>query len=492
MKNKRSLFVLPIIFIVFFLSILSAEEAKKENLYPPPSVTKHSIQIGEKTLDYTATAGTLPLRENRKTTAHVFYIAYTKDGVQDKSERPILFSFNGGPGSSSVWLHMGFLGPRRVLYDEKGFALPPPYKLVDNEYSILDTADIVFIDPVGTGYSRMVPGKDKHKYHGVMQDIQSVAEFIRLYISRNERWESPKFIIGESYGTTRASGLVGYLQSRHNMYFNGVILVSMTELGVNAGKDLNNYMLKLPHYAATAWYHKQLSPEFQKMDLKELLNEVEEFAMNEYILALVQGNRLSPEKRNQIASRLARYTGLSVDFIKNSNLRIDKRRFRKELLRDENRTVGRLDSRYKGIDKDASGERQEYDPAMAHWSGGFTGALNQYIREELKYKTDLNYHIFGDVRPWKGRDEVQVGEMLRRALTQNEYLQVFVLEGYYDAACDYFTAQYTFSHLDLNGELKDRIHFGFYKSGHMMYIHKPSLIKGKKDIASFINKAVQD
>ena len=497
MRN-RMFYALLILLFVFSLSHLSAQEKPKEPPKETPreapkessSITKHSIKIDGKPLHYTSTTGTYLLKEdNGKPLASFFYIAYIKDSVKDKGRRPLLFSFNGGPGTASVWLHLGVLGPRRVLYDDEGFALQPPYHLVDNEYSILDVADVVFIDPVATGYSRMVPGEDPHKYHGTMEDIESVGEFIRLYVTRNKRWESPKFLIGESYGTVRASGLAGHLQERLLMFLNGVILVSMTSLNVETGGDIG-YALIVPHYAATAWYHKKLPPDLQNKNLLSLLDEVEKFVLNEYLLALVKGGYLPDEEKRNIVHKLSRYTGLSTDYIERSNLRIERARFRKELLRDENRTVGRLDSRYKGIDKDGVGERYEYDQAMVDWEGTFTATMNHYVRTELKYETDLSYQIWGNVRPWKRDPSVRIGEMLRQAMTKNRYLKVFITEGYYDAACDYFTAQYVFSHLDLNGELKDRIQFGFYESGHMMYIHKPSLIKMKKDLAEFIRSAV--
>lgn len=483
--KKLSCLAVAVIFFAVFAA--AADEAITEGQLH--SVTKHSVTIGGTVVNYTVTTGTMPLMDsNGEKDAYIFYIAYTKDGVSDKALRPLMFSFNGGPGSSSVWMHMGFLGPRKVLYNTDGFMLQPPYDLVDNENSILDVTDLVFIDPVATGYSRMLPKKPLHKYHGVMEDIQSVAEFIRLYVTRNDRWGSPKFIIGESYGTTRAAGLTGYLLAAHRMYTNGTILVSMTELGPEPDLDLS-CMLILPNFTATAWYHKALPADLQAKPLREVLDEAEAFTMGEYALALNKGGWLSDSERNDIAEKIARYTGLSAEFVKNCNLRVERQRFWKELLRSRGLTVGRLDSRYTGMDRDSGGERYEFDPAMAHWNGPFTGAVNRYFKEDLKINTDLTYNIFGNVRPWKGRDEVNTGEMLRQAMTANPFLKVFILEGYYDAACDYFTAQYTMSHLDLNGKLKDRISFGFYESGHMMYIHLPSLVKAKQDLANFIRSA---
>ena len=486
MYFRKGVSILVCLLCVFVFLAAADESTDEKQLH---SVTKHSMTIGGEVLDYTVTTGTMPLRDVKgEQDAYIFYIAYTKNGVKDKTKRPVMFSFNGGPGSSSVWMHMAFLGPRKVLYNTDGFQLQPPYEVVDNEHSILDVADLVFIDPVATGYSRMLPKKPLHKYHGVMEDIQSVAEFVRLYITRNDRWGSPKFIIGESYGTTRAAGLTGHLMSAHRIYTNGTILVSMTELGPEPAPDLS-CMLIFPNFTATAWYHKALPADLQAKPLREVLDQAEAFATGEYALALNKGGWLSEAERDNIANKMARFSGLSAEFIKNCNLRVDRDRFWKELLRSRGLTVGRLDSRYTGTDRDSAGETPEFDPAMANWNGPFTGAVNRYFKEELKISTDLSYNIFGNVRPWKGRDGVNTGELLRQAMTANPFLKVFILEGYYDAACDYFTAQYTMSHLDLTGKLKDRISFGFYESGHMMYIHLPSLIKAKQDLTNFIQSA---
>ena len=486
MYFRKGVSILVCLLCVFVFLAAADESTDEKQLH---SVTKHSMTIGGEVLDYTVTTGTMPLRDVKgEQDAYIFYIAYTKNGVKDKTKRPVMFSFNGGPGSSSVWMHMAFLGPRKVLYNTDGFQLQPPYDVVDNEHSILDVADLVFIDPVATGYSRMLQKKPLHKYHGVMEDIQSVAEFVRLYITRNDRWGSPKFIIGESYGTTRAAGLTGHLMSAHRIYTNGAILVSMTELGPEPAPDLS-CMLIFPNFTATAWYHKALPADLQAKPLREVLDQAEAFATGEYALALNKGGWLSEAERDNIADKMARFSGLSAEFIKNCNLRVDRDRFWKELLRSRGLIVGRLDSRYTGTDRDSAGETPEFDPAMANWNGPFTGAVNRYFKEELKISTDLSYNIFGNVRPWKGRDEVNTGELLRQAMTANPFLKVFILEGYYDAACDYFTAQYTMSHLDLTGKLKDRISFGFYESGHMMYIHLPSLIKAKQDLTNFIQSA---
>jgi carboxypeptidase C (cathepsin A) len=450
-----------------------------------PVVTQHSARIGGQSVPYTAEAGWLPIREDGKTVAKMFYVAYTRTGIQDASTRPLVFSFNGGPGTASVWMHMGYTGPRRVVYDDDGFALRPPGTLEDNPHSILDVADIVYIDPVATGFSRMVEGEELHRFHGTLPDIRSVAEFIRLYLLRADRWMSPKFVIGESYGTTRASGLAGLLLSRHQIYLNGVILVSMTNLDLERGPDVT-YATTLPQRAATAWYHRRLAPDLQARPLKDVLVEVEAFAMGDYLAALVQGDRLTDTRRDEIAERVARYAGVRADYVRSANLRLDARRFWKELLRDQRLTVGRLDSRYLGVDRDAAGENPEYDPAIADWNGPFANAVNRYLREELRYNPELEYNVWGNVRPWVRDSAANVAEMLREAMRGNPYLKVLIQGGYYDAATDYFSAVYTISHIQPGGEFRDRFRFAFYESGHMMYLRKPDLAGANDDLREFI------
>jgi carboxypeptidase C (cathepsin A) len=456
-----------------------------------PVVTQHTARIEGQTVAYTAEAGWLPIRDDGKIVAKMFYVAYTRNGVQDLSTRPLVFSFNGGPGTASVWMHLGYTGPRRVVYDDEGFAQRPPGALEDNPHSIIDAADIVYIDPIATGFSRMVEGEDLHKYHGTMSDIQSVAEFIRLYLVKKDRWMSPKFVIGESYGTTRASGLAGYLLGADQIYVNGVILVSMTDLNVERGPDVSIAM-GLPQRTATAWYHHQLASDLQSRPLREVLDEVEAFAMGDYVHALLEGDRLSDAERTDIAQRVARYTGLSPEYVLSTNLRIEARRFWKQLLKDQRLTVGRLDSRYTGVDQDAAGENPDYDPAMADWNGPFGNAVNRYLREELKYNPDLAYNVWGPVRPWNRSDGTNVGEMLGNAMRQNPYLKVMIQGGYYDAATDYFNAQYTISHLQPGGEFKNRFRFRFYESGHMMYLRKPDLANANNDLRAFITWALED
>jgi carboxypeptidase C (cathepsin A) len=469
----------------------------KESADQPRSVTHHTVEIGGRAIDYTATAGMMPLKDEDGTEkANVFFIAYTRDGVEDVDRRPLTFSFNGGPGSSSVWLHLGAFGPRRVEMGDAGSLQGPPWQLVDNGMSILDVTDLVFVDPVTTGYSRAVPGEDDGQFHGVQEDVESVGEFIRLYTTTFERWNSPKFLAGESYGTTRAAGLSGYLQNRHGMFLNGVILVSaildFQTARFDRGNDLP-YMLYLPTCTATAWYHRRLDDELQR-DLRRTLDEVESFALGEYAHAMLQGDALPRSDADRIAARLARYTGLSESFVRESNLRIGMRRFTKELLRDQRRTVGRLDSRFLGIDADAAGEGFSYDPSYAAIQGPYTATLNHYVRTELLYENDLTYEILtGRVRPWNyGRIQnryLNVAETLRSAMTKNQDLQVFVAAGYYDFATPYFAAEYTMSHLGLDPSLQEHVTIRHYEAGHMMYVHLPSLEALKRDLDAFIKQA---
>jgi carboxypeptidase C (cathepsin A) len=480
------------------------QKDKKGKTAPPKpkekvSKSKHTVVIDGQEIAYTATAGTLILKdEEDKPKASLFYVAYTRDGVEDVAQRPITFSFNGGPGSSSVWMHLGVVGPRRVLMDPEGGQLQPPFKLVNNEYSLLDVTDLVFIDPVSTGYSRAVQGEEAKQFHGVEQDIKSVGEFIRLYTTRAKRWASPKFLIGESYGTTRAAGLSGHLQNEIGMYLNGIMLVSSVlnfqSILFNLGNDLP-YIVFLPTYAAAAWFHRRLPDDLQKQDLRAVLDEVKAFAEREYALALMQGARLPDEERQRIVTQLARYSGLSETYIEQTNLRINIHRFVKELLRDERRTIGRFDARFKGIDRDAAGEHHEYDPSYAIILGAYTAMLNDYVRSELHFKSDSPYEILtGNVHPWdysKFQNQyVNVAETLRGAMTENPFLKVFVGNGYYDLATPFFATEYTFDHLELDPSLQDHVTMGYYEAGHMMYLHQPSLAKLKADLASFLVAAL--
>ena len=466
--------------------------------------SQHTVVIDGQEIAYTVTAGTIILKDEEdekervdKPKASIFFVAYTKEGVSNVGDRPLTFSFNGGPGSSSVWLHLGLLGPRRVLMEEDGKALPPPYRLVNNEQSLLDETDFVFIDPVSTGYSRVVPGEKVDQFHDFKKDIESVGDFIRLYSSRYKRWASPKFLIGESYGTTRAAALAGFLQERHGMYLNGIMLVSsilnFQSARFDPGNDLP-FILFLPTYAATAWFHHRLPADLQD-DLHRTLAEVEHFARGEYALALMKGSDLPAEEREQIVEKLVRYTGLSQAYIERTNLRINIHRFVKELLREGRRTVGRLDSRFTGIDQDAAGEKNEYDPSYAAIQGLYTAMLNDYLQRELLFESDLPYEILtGRVQPWKYEEHqnqyVNVAETLRGAMSRNPHLKVFVANGYFDLATPYFATQYTFTHLGLDPTLQGNVSMGYYEAGHMMYIHQPSLIQLKQDLAAFMRSAL--
>ncbi|MCC6299328.1 MAG: peptidase S10 [Anaerolineales bacterium] len=466
--------------------------------------TKHSIRIGGKTVKYSVTAGTMVLKEEsadrekeaegEKPKAQIFFVAYTKDGVGDTSKRPLTFSFNGGPGSSSVWLHLGVLGPRRVLLANDGELPKPPYQLKDNEFSILDETDLVFIDPMNTGYSRPVTGEKAKEWHGFKKDIESVGDFIRLYATRYNRWLSPKFLIGESYGTTRASGLSGYLQERHGMYLNGLMLISavldFTTIDFNLNNDLP-FIMFLPGYTATAWYHDALKPH---KPLQDWLKEAEEFALGDYAKALLKGDSLTKEERADIVKRTSYFTGVSEQFIERSNLRINDQHYFKELLRERGLTVGRLDSRLIGRDRLGVTEHAEYDPLLTNIMGPYTAAFYDYIRRELKFESDLPYEILsGFVHPWSYKEfenaYVNVTETLRAAMTYNPYLKVYVANGYYDLGTPYFATEYTFNHLGLDESLRGNITMGYYEAGHMMYIHIPSLKQMKKDLANFIKES---
>jgi carboxypeptidase C (cathepsin A) len=419
------------------------------------SVTHHSAKIGGVEVRYTATAGNLLLKEEDGTPkASIFFVAYTRDGVADLGHRPITYAFNGGPGSSSVWLHLGAFGPQRVAMDAEGLALPPPYHLVDNDASLLDLTDLVFIDPVSTGFSRAVPGEDPKAFHGVKGDVQSMGELIRLYTSRFGRWSSPKFLAGESYGTTRAAALSRHLQERHGMYLNGIILLSTILNFETARFDIGNdlpYPLFLPTYTASAWYHKRLPPDLEG-DLKTALAESERFAADEYTLALMKGNRLSDDERRQVAAKLARLTGLSPRYLEEANLRPVIFAFTKELLRDHRQTIGRLDSRFTGNDREAAGEKTDFDPSYAAIQGSFTAMFNAYAHDALGWKSDLPYEVLTDrVAPWSFKEwsnqYLNVAEDLRTAMAENPALQIFVANGYYDLATPYFATRYTFDHL---------------------------------------------
>lgn len=489
-----------------------ADEEKKPETPKPDAQdklveTKHRITLNGETFAYTVTTGTMVLKEEsekdgasegEKAKATFFFVAYTRDDVSDPRTRPLTFSFNGGPGSASIWLHMGVLGPRRTAMTDIGDLPPPPYQLVDNEYSLLDESDLVFIDPVGTGFSRAVTGEKDRAFHGFKRDVESVGDFIRLYTTRYNRWLSPKFLIGESYGTTRAAGLSGYLQDRHGLYLNGIMLVSsilnFATADFRVGNDLPHIMF-LPTFTATAWYHNKLDAELQQ-DLKATLKQAEHFALNEYAGALMQGDALGADERASIVQQLARLTGLSPTYIEQTNLRIDIFRFIKELLRDQRRTVGRLDSRFKGTERDAAGESVENDPSLSNIIGPYTATFYDYVRRELKFESDLPYEVLSLKvnAQWSFSDHenqyVNVADILRKAMSINPYLRVFIANGFYDLATPYLATQYTFSHLGLDESLQANVSMAYYEAGHMMYIHVPSLAQLKQDLVKFMREAI--
>jgi carboxypeptidase C (cathepsin A) len=462
------------------------------------SQTQHSIQIGGQTIKYTAVAGTMLLKKEDGTpTASMFYIAYTKDDA-DVAKRPLTFAFNGGPGSSSVWLHMGTLGPKRVVMDPEGNPTPPPYRFTDNEYSLLDQTDLVFIDPVSTGYSRAIPESTAKNFHGLKGDLQSVGEFIRMYVTRHERWTSPKFLAGESYGTTRAAALSEHLQDQLGINLNGIVLLSsVLNFGVisfDPGNDLP-YPLFLPTYTAAAWFHNKLPKDLQSAGLLKAIDESKRFAAGPYTTALFKGDSISAEERASVAKNLARLTGLSTQYIEENNLRVRAGRFEKELLRDQRRVLGRYDSRLEGVDEDAAAAGPEYDPSYSSVQGAFTAAWNQYVRSELKFESDLPYEVLTDrVSPWsfEGYENryVNVAESLRGAMTQNASLKVFIGAGYYDLATPFFSVEYTVSHMDFDAKLRDHISLSYYEAGHMMYTQLKSLQKAKQDISKFMASCV--
>jgi carboxypeptidase C (cathepsin A) len=461
------------------------------------SVTQHSAKIGGQEIRYTATAGTLVLKEdNGKPKASIFYISYTRDGSTDLAKRPITFSFNGGPGSSSVWLHMGALGPKRVPLSEEGFPVPPPYPISDNQYSALDYTDLVFIDPVTTGFSRPAPGVDAKQFHGLEGDLASVADFIRLYLTRSNRWNSPKFLAGESYGTTRAAGLSDYLLEHDGIYLNGITLISSVlnfqTLDFHPGNDLP-YILYLPTYTAAAWYHKKLPADLG--DLQKAVAESRRFAANEYTIALMKGDRLPDSERAAVAKQMARLTGLPEKLIEQSRLRIRISLFTKKLLEDDGRTIGRYDSRLKGIDHDPNAGSFEYDPSYASVQGAYTAAFNEYIRTQLKWDTDRPYEILtGKVQPWNYHDfenrYVDVADRLRKAIAQNQSLHVLVANGYYDLATPFFATEYTFDHMQLDPKLRGNISMMYCDAGHMLYTKSACLASLHQHMAAFYAKTL--
>lgn len=453
------------------------------------SVTKGSVRIGGQQINYTATAATYVIKADDGTPkATFFFVGYTKDDVADKSKRPVSFIYNGGPGSASSYTHMG-LGPKRIVLTDDGFGMPAPYSIVENGDSFLDATDMVFVDAISTGYSRPAPGENTVQFYGVEQDAQWFADFIYQYITRNERWASPKFLIGESYGTTRSAQLSYTLQRRHQIYLNGVALLSAVGFG-NWGAD-DRTIFFLPTLISSAWYHKLLAPDLQKLSAADIAQKARIFAHGEYAAALEKGDEIAPAEYQKVVKELARLTALSPKYIEQTNLRISPFRWFKELLRDKRQTVGRIDSRFLGMDADAAGERYEYDASLASYDGSYVAMFQDYVRRELKWNTDMFYTLSGRVQPWDQGQPGGPAEALRSAMTQQSQLKLLVICGYYDVATPYNGIEHTISHMNLEPAIRKNVSFTYYEAGHMMYIEKKSREKLRKDVVGFINGAAK-
>ncbi len=487
--------------LIAFVSLTTSASAQEESAsaharsikIDSSVVTEHETKILGKRVKYSATTGTQPVWNSKdEAVATLFYTYYQRTDVKENTERPLIISFNGGPGSASVWMHVAYTGPRILNIDDEGYPVQP-YGVQTNPYSILDVADIVFVNPVNTGYSRVLPKADgsmpsqdeqQKMFFGVNADISYLADWVNTFVTRNNRWRSPKYLIGESYGTTRVSGLALELQNRQWMYLNGVVLVSPTDIGIERNGPVKAAN-RLPYFAAAAWYHNKLEPALQNKDLTELLPEVEDFTINTLIPALAKGGFIGETEKRDVLKQMARYSGLSEASIAQNNLDVSTAFFWKDLLREEGKTLGRLDSRYLGIDAKQSGDRPDYWAELTSWLHSFTPAINYYLREELNYKTDIKYNMFGNVHPWD-RSNNQTGENLRLAMAQNPYLNVMIQAGYYDGATNYFDAKYTMWQLDQSGNLKDRLSFEGYRSGHMMYLRRDDLKQSNQDLREFI------
>ncbi len=471
------------------------KEKSKTSSDEEPVVTHHQMNLAGKELKYTATAGLIPIKDSKgDVEAQIFFIAYTLDNVGPSAARPLMFSFNGGPGSASVWLHLGALGPKRVVMPEEPTIPAPPFHLVENDATWLDTTDLVFIDPVGTGYSRAAKPELTAKFHSLRGDIDSVGEFVRMYLTRYDRWDSPLYLIGESYGTTRAAGLSGHLVDL-GIAFNGLILVSCAldfhAFSFGEGNDLP-FLTYLPAYTASAWYHKKLPDGLQQQNLAAALAEVERWTDRDYASILARGDRLSDDERREAAAKLARYTGLPASDIEANRLRIDMAHFCKELLKTQRRSIGRLDSRYQGIESSASADRPSFDPSMAAIRAPYTATFNNYVRMVLGYKSDLPYYILGEgVGRWDWQRPMgypATTDDLRDAMTKNPHLKVLVASGYYDLATPYRAIEHTLAGLGLDPLLRKNITIEKYEAGHMMYLHTQSLHKLKRDGAALIER----
>jgi carboxypeptidase C (cathepsin A) len=501
------------------------EEKGERGEYQPPTpvVTEHTVTLaGGKILNYKAITGYLLTRDTKqesqpekesgkesakesaqdqfdpakgKPEALIFFVAYLLDGVDDAATRPVTFAFNGGPGSSSVWLHMGGIGPRRVVLSDRGEALPPPAKVTDNESTWLEKTDLVFIDPVSTGFSRAVRGVDPRQFYGYKQDLACIGDFIRIWTTRYSRWPSPKFIAGESYGTTRAAGLSEYLQDRYGMYVNGIVLISSVlnfqTLEFEPGNDVP-YPLYLPTYAAAAWYHNRLPSDLQQLPLRDVLNQTEAFSSGEYLLTLARGDSVSRSDLARVANQLSRFTGLDAGYLRQENLREPIERFTNDLLKEQNRSVGRYDSRFIGIRLHPGTDDGDFDPSDEAVNGPFTAAFNDYVRRELKFETDLPYETIAEVKPWNLAENkyLDVASNLKEAMSRNPYLKIWVCCGYYDLATPYYAAESVVRGMNLDPTIRDNIRCTYYESGHMLYIERGAREKIKDDFDGFLTEAL--
>ena len=488
---KFNILCFMICFCGFSLSTVNGFSQTRTLPVDTAVTTSHTIVINGESVNYTATVGMQPVWNDKdEVVASLHYTYYQRTGVDEPQYRPLLISFNGGPGSASVWMHIGYTGPRFLKIDEEGFPIQP-FGLVDNPHSVLDATDILFVNPVNTGYSRIVDEDvDREMFFGVNADIRYLADWINAFVSRNNRWLSPKFLVGESYGTTRVAGLAHELQGRQWMYLNGVVLVSPTGLGIkrDGPVDIAN---RIPYYAATAWYHNRLENDLQQLDLYEVLELAEAFAINELLPALMLGGFIEEENRREMAGKMARFSGISEVDNLDHNLDLGYRAFWKLLLKDEGLTVGRLDSRYKGLDRMDAGLSPDYNAELTAWLQSFTPAINYYFSQELGFKTDVKYNMFGPVHPWD-RSNDNTGENLRQAMAINPFLNVMFQVGYYDGATTYFNAKYTMWQMDPSGRLRDRLRFEGYRSGHMMYLRHQDLELSNRHLREFILNSIPE
>lgn len=454
-----------------------------------PSITSHEVNINGKKINYVAEVGMQEVYNDKdEASAYLLYTYYSLDNKKGDENRPLVISFNGGPGSASVWMHLAYTGPRVLKIDNEGFPIQP-YGTKENPHSILDIADIVYVNPVNTGYSRPIKDEEgnfnKKEFFGVNEDITYLAKWINDFVSRKDKWKNPKYLIGESYGTTRVSGLANQLQNSHWMYINGVILVSPTELGIERTGPVE-VANRLPYFAAAAWYHNKLDAKFQNKPIQDYLDEVEQFTIEKLTPALVKGGFLDASLRKDLAEQMQLYSSIPAKVFLQHNLELPYNYFWKELLRDEGFTVGRLDSRYKGLDEKEAGGNPDYNAELTSWLHSFTPAVNHYFKQDLKFETRNAYNMFGNVYPWDRTKNNRTGKQLRQAMAQNPSMEVMIQAGYFDGATTYFNAKYTMWHIDESGKLKDRLHFKTYESGHMMYLRKEDLKSANEDVRDFI------